>query len=79
VAFRLEPYLDDYPLYFPLHRVLILAYWQAGDLKRARQMAAHVMQSEPDWSSEAFGRKLPFKDESMLNRLIDTLKKAGFS
>ncbi|MEJ2286379.1 MAG: adenylate/guanylate cyclase domain-containing protein [Desulfobacterales bacterium] len=76
---ELEPYLDDYPLYFPLHRVLVYAYWQAGDLKRARQMAAHVMQSEPDWSSEAFGRKWPFKDESMRNRFIDTLKKAGFS
>ena len=75
---ELEPYLDDYPSYFPLHRVLVFAYWQAGDIKRARLMAAHVMQSEPDWSSEAFGRRLPFKDSTQRNRIIDTLNKAGF-
>jgi adenylate cyclase len=75
---ELEPYLDDYPSYFPLQRTLAFAYCQTGDLKRARQTAAHVMKSEPGFSCEAFGQKLPFKDSTMRNRFIDTLKKAGF-
>ena len=75
---ELEPYLDEYPSYFPLQRTLARAYVQAGDLKKARKIAAHVMQSEPDFSSEAFGNKLPFKDATMRNRFIDTLNEAGF-
>ena len=75
---ELEPYLDDYPSYLPLQRTLAYAYCQAGDLKRARRTAAHVMQLEPGFNVEAFGRKLPFKDSTIRNRFIDTLKKAGF-
>ena len=76
---ELEPYLEEYPSYFPLQRTLARAYCQAGDLKKARKIADHIMQSEPDFSSEAFGNKLPFKDATMRNRFIDTLKKAGFA
>ena len=75
---ELEPYLDDYPSYLPLQRTLAYAYCQTGDMKRARQTAAHVMKSDPGFSCEAFGRKLPFKDSTMRDRFIDTLKKAGF-
>jgi adenylate cyclase len=75
---ELEPYLDDYPSYLPLQRILTYAYCQAGDIKRARQTAAHVMQLEPGFNCESYGRKLPFKDSTMRNRFIDTLKKAGF-
>ena len=75
---ELEPYLDDYQSYFPLQRTLAYAYCQTGDLKRARQITARIMQSEPDFNTDAFGRKLPFKDSAMRNRFINTLKKAGF-
>jgi TolB-like protein len=75
---ELEPYLDEYPSYFPMQRTLAFAYCQSGDMKRARQAVAQVMQSEPGFKSEAFGRKLPFKDATIRIRFIDTLKKAGF-
>ena len=75
---ELEPYLDDYSSYLPLQRMLAYAYCQAGNMKRARQTAAHVVQLEPGFNCEAYGRKLPFKDSIMRNRFIDTLKKAGF-
>jgi adenylate cyclase len=75
---ELEPYLADYPSYLPLQRMLAYAYCQAGDMKRARQTAAHVMKLEPDFNCEAYGRKLPFQDSTLRNRFIDTLKKAGF-
>ena len=75
---ELEPYLDDYPSYLPLQRMLIYAYCRTGDMKRARQTAAHVIQLEPDFNCEAYGRKLPFKDSAMRDRFIGTLKKAGF-
>ena len=48
-------------------------------MKKARQLSAHVMQSEPGFRSETFGRRLPFKDPAIRNRFIDTLKKAGFA
>ena len=52
---------------------------EACDLvKKARKTAAHIMQSEPDFSSEAFGNKLPFKYATMRSHFIDTLKEAGF-
>jgi adenylate cyclase len=75
---ELEPYLEDYTTYFPLHRMLAYAYCQAGDMQKARQRAAHVMQSEPGFNSEAYGGKLPFKDPSIRTRFIETLKRAGF-
>jgi adenylate cyclase len=75
---ELELYLDEYPSYLPLQRILTYAYYQAGDMKRAGQTAAHVMQLEPGFNCEAYGRKLPFKDSAIRNRFIDTLKKAGF-
>jgi hypothetical protein len=58
--------------------MLAIAYCQAGDLKKAKQTAAYVMQLEPGFNCEAYGHKLPFKDLNMRNRFIDTLKKAGF-
>ena len=76
---ELEPYRDEYASYFPLQRTLANAYSQAGDLEKARKIAARIMQSEPGFSSEAFGRKLPFKDVNMRIRFIDMLKTAGFS
>jgi adenylate cyclase len=75
---ELEPYLDQYPTYFPLHRTLIYAYYQAGDMEKARQLVANIMKSEPDFSSEDLGRKLPFKDPALRNRIVQTWKKAGF-
>ena len=47
--------------------------------EKARKIAARIMLSEPDFSSEAFGRKLPFKDVNMRIRFIDMLKTAGYS
>jgi len=76
---ELEPYLNEYPSYLPLRRMLAIAYCQTGDMKKAQQTAAHVMQLEPGFNCEAYGLKLPFKVPAMRNRFIDTLKKAGFS
>jgi adenylate cyclase len=76
---ELEPYLNEYPSYLPLRRMLAIAYCQTGDMKKAQQTATHVMQLEPGFNCEAYGLKLPFKDPAIRNRFIDTLKKAGFS
>ena len=75
---ELEPYLDDYPSYLPLQRTLAYAYCRAGDMKKAKQTANHVMQSDPGFNSDAFARKLPFNDPTVRNQFIDTLKRAGF-
>ncbi|MCG6881523.1 MAG: hypothetical protein LJE96_20555 [Deltaproteobacteria bacterium] len=75
---EVEPYLDEYPSYLPLQRILAYAYCQAGDMEKAKQTAAHVMQLEPGFKCEAYGRKLPFKDAAVQDRFVETLKKAGF-
>jgi adenylate cyclase len=75
---ELGPYLEDYPSYFPMQRVLAYAYCRMGDMKRARQTTALVLKSDPDFNSEVFGKRLPFKDPAMQNRIIKTWKKAGF-
>ena len=75
---ELEPYADDFSTYFPLQRTLASAYSQTGNIKKARQIAAHVMRSEPGFNSETFGRKLPIKNPAHQDRFIKSLKKAGF-
>jgi hypothetical protein len=47
-------------------------------MEKAGQAVAHIMQLEPDFNSETYGRRLPFKDPAIRSRFIDTLKKAGF-
>jgi adenylate cyclase len=75
---ELEDYADDYATYLPLQRTLALAYYQAGDTEKARQKAELVMWSDPGFSSEAFSKKLPFKDPSIRDFFLETMKKAGF-
>lgn len=75
---ELEPFLDDYPTYFPLHRTLIYAYWQIGEVKKAGKLVDNILKSEPDFSSDDLGRKLPFKNPATRDRIVETWKKAGF-
>jgi len=75
---EVEPYLEEYPSYLSLRRILAYAYCRTGDMEKAGQAAAHVMQLEPGFNSETYGRRLPFKDPAIRDRFIDTLKKAGF-
>ena len=75
---EVEPYLEEYPSYLSLRRILAYAYCRTGDMEKAGQAAAHIMQLEPGFNSETYGRRLPFKDPAIRNRFIDTLKKAGF-
>ena len=75
---EVEPYLEEYPSYLSLRRILAYAYCRTGDMEKAGQAAAHVMQLEPGFNSETYGRRLPFKDPAIRDRFINTLKKAGF-
>jgi len=75
---EVEPYADEFESYFPLQRTLASAYSQTGNLEKARQISARVMQAEPDFNSEIFGRKLPIKDPAVQERFISVLQKAGF-
>ena len=45
----LEPYLEEYPMYFPMLRTLGFAYYQIGDVKRARQIAARCFSPCESW------------------------------
>ena len=44
---------------------------QIGDMKKARQISAHVIRAEPDFKSEVFGRKLPIKDPAGKQALVN--------
>jgi tetratricopeptide (TPR) repeat protein len=48
-----------------------------GREREARATAAEVLKIYPAFSAEQFGRKLPFKDKSFVDRSIDAWRKAG--
>jgi tetratricopeptide (TPR) repeat protein len=48
-----------------------------GREREARAAAAEVLKMNPAFSVEQFGRKLPFKDKSFVDRSIVAWHKAG--
>lgn len=48
-----------------------------GREREARAAAAEVLKMNPAFSMEQFGRALPFKDKSFVDRSIETWRKAG--
>jgi hypothetical protein len=48
-----------------------------GREKEARAEASEVLRVQPKLSAERFGKRLPFKDQAEIERLIEALRKAG--
>jgi len=66
------------PNFYPSHFYLIASFSEQDQETEARFHLAQLLSKWPEGSLEAARQRLPYKDESVLQRLIDALEKAGF-
>ncbi len=59
------------------HVLLATTYSMMGREKEARAEAAEVLRINPKFSLDYFVKTLPYKDQKVINNLIDGLRKAG--
>ncbi|TET85022.1 MAG: tetratricopeptide repeat protein, partial [Desulfobacteraceae bacterium] len=69
--------LDHNPGFLPAHVYLTCSYIELGRHEEARAEAAEVMKLSPQTSTEAWRQRIPYKDQAVLERLFDSLRKAG--
>jgi TolB-like protein len=68
---------DRNPDFLPAHVYLAASYSERGQQREARAEAAEVERLSPQTSTEAWRQRLPYKDQAVLERLFDSLRKAG--
>ncbi|MDX2347309.1 MAG: adenylate/guanylate cyclase domain-containing protein [Nitrospirota bacterium] len=75
----LKRVLDRNPDDLPAHAYLAASYSELGRQEEARAEAAEVerLRIGSQTSAEAVKQKLPYKDQAVLERLFDSLRKAG--
>jgi adenylate cyclase len=73
----LKRVLDRNPDFMPAHAFLAASYSEIGREKEARAEAAEIESLNPQASLEALRRRLPYKDQAVLERLLDSLRMAG--
>ena len=61
----------------PAHVYLASIYIEQGRDEEARTEAAEANRLSPQTSLEDWKKRFPYKDQSVLERLIDSLRKAG--
>jgi adenylate cyclase len=59
------------------HVLLATTYSMMGREKEARAEAAEVLRINPKFSLDYFAKALPFKDQKVINSLINAMRKAG--
>jgi adenylate cyclase len=69
--------LDRNPDHLPAHAYLAASYGELGRQGEARAEAAEVKRLSPQTSTVAWRQRLPYKDQAVLERLFDSLRKAG--
>jgi adenylate cyclase len=69
--------LDPNPDHLPAHVYLAASYGELGRQAEARAEAAECERLSPQTSTEAWRQRLPYKDQAVLERLFDSLRKAG--
>ncbi|UCE33081.1 MAG: adenylate/guanylate cyclase domain-containing protein [Deltaproteobacteria bacterium] len=65
------------PHVWPAHVYLAASYIALGKEKKARAEAAEIVRINPNFSLETMRQRLPYKDQAVLERLFDSLRKAG--
>ena len=69
--------IDRNPDHIPAHAYLAASYSELGREEEARAEAEELARLSPQTSSEAWKQRLPYKDQAVLERLFDSLRKAG--
>jgi adenylate cyclase len=62
---------------FPAHLHLAATFSMMGREKEARAEAAEVLRINPKFSLDSYAKRLTYKDQSQVDKLIDALRKAG--
>ena len=70
--------IDRSPDYMPAHVYLAAAYSELGRVEEAQAEAAEFKRLSPKTSGEAWKQRLPYKSQAVTERLIESLRKAGF-
>jgi adenylate cyclase len=65
------------PNFWPAHIYLAASYIELGLEKEARAEAAELVKMNPNFSVDARKGRLPYKDQAVLERLSESLRKAG--
>ncbi len=65
------------PEWMPCHAWLSVLYAKSGRNDEARNEVTEILRTTPGVSLEAFRQRLPFKDQDVLERLLDGMRKAG--
>ncbi|MBW1802266.1 MAG: tetratricopeptide repeat protein, partial [Deltaproteobacteria bacterium] len=73
----LKRVLNRNPNFFPAHIYLAASYIELGQEREARAEAAEVLRINPYFSLEDGKQRLPYKDQEVLERLGDSLRKVG--
>jgi adenylate cyclase len=69
--------LNRNPDFWVAHVYLAASYSELGRQEEARAEAAEVVKLSPQTSLEALRQRAPYKDQAVLERLFDSLRKAG--
>ena len=73
----LKRVLDRNSDFMPAHALLAASYSEIGREEEARAEAAEIKRLSPQISLEALIQRLPYKDQAVLERLFDSMLKAG--
>jgi adenylate cyclase len=74
---ELKRTLTRNPNFWPSHVYLAASYIELDRVKDARAEAAKILRINPQFSLEGKEQKLPYKDQSVIERLGESLRKAG--
>jgi len=69
--------LKHNPNFWPAHVYLAASYIELGRVEDARAEAAKILRIFPRFSLEGKKQKLPYRDQSVMDRLGESLRKAG--
>ena len=75
VAFKRT--LNRNPNWYPAHFYLTAIYTELGRDEEARDEWTELLRKWPHGSLEAVRQRLPYKDQAVLERIVDSLRKAG--
>ena len=67
------------PDYLPANTVLLTGYGALGREEEAREAAREVLRINPQFSVKNWGRMLPYKDRTLVERSMANLRKAGLT
>ena len=76
-AAALKGALDRNPDFLPAHILLAATYSESGHEDKARVEVAEILRKSPQTSLKVLRQKLPYKDPAVLERALDSLRKAG--